>query len=157
MEGINGYYLENQDGDLYLPFEYVLDDVEINILIQTIKSSRNASLGAKKGIIDKLKYLASDKLKYVLNKNTHIVKDVKYNHLKDLFAEDMMEVIAEQRPIMIQLKEPKGKKELAYIEFHTYAVLPYTDSYVLVGRVKDGKIARFITFGAIKHYRVIEK
>lgn len=152
----NGYYMENQNGDVYLPFDYVLDDVEINILIQTIKTSRNASLGAKKGIIDKLKYLASDNLKYVLNKNAHIVKDVKYNNLKDLFAEDMIEVMAEQRPIMIQFKEPKGMKKLKYIEFHTYAILPYTNSYVLVGRVKDGKIARFIAFGEIKDYRVIE-
>lgn len=152
----NGYYLENQNGDVYLPFDYVLYDVEINILIQTIKASRNASLGAKKGIIDKLKYLASDNLKYVLNKNAHIVKDVKYNNLKDLFAEDMIQVITEQRPIMLQLKEPKGTKELKYIEFHTYAVLPYKDSYLLVGRVKDGKIARFVSFESIKNYKVIE-
>ena len=152
----NGYYLENQNGDVYLPFDYVLNDVEINILIQTIKASRNASLGAKKGIIDKLKYLASDNLKYVLNKNAHIVKDVKYNNLKDLFAEDMIQVITEQRPIMLQLKEPKGTKELKYIEFHTYAVLAYKDSYLLVGRVKDGKIARFVLFENIKNYRVIE-
>lgn len=152
----NGYYLENQDGDIYLPFEYVLDDTELNMLIQNIKRSKNASIGAKKAIINKLKHLASDNLKELLNRNGHIVKDVKHNHLKDLFAEDMIEVIAEQRPIMLQLKEPTGKKELAYIEFHTYAVLPYTDSYVLVGRFKDGKIARFISFGSIKDYRVIE-
>lgn len=151
-----GYYMENQNGDMYVPFDFILDDTEINILIQILKNSRIATVGAKRNIIEKLKYYGSENLNYILEKNKHIVRDDKHNHLKDLFAEDMIEVMAEQRPIMIQLKEPKGIKELKYIEFHTYAVLPYTDSYVLVGRVKDGKIARFIAFGTIKNYRVIE-
>lgn len=147
----NGYYLENQNGDMYVPFEYLLDDTEINMLIQTIKHSRIPSVGSKKSIINKLKYFASDSLKQLLSKQKHITKEEKHNHLKDLFSEDMIDVVTEQRPIMLQLK-----KEHKYLEFHTYAVLSHLDTYILVGRYKDAKIARFISLGTIEDYRVIE-
>lgn len=152
----DGYYLTSDNEDILVPGEFRLDDIEINILIQMLRKSRLASDGAKKNIIEKLSYSAGSELKEFLNKHSYFSKDINFNIQKNLFAEDMIEIINQRRPIMLQRKLSNGKVNSTFRRFNIYAFIPFQDTYCIVGAPNCGNVANFLTLNQINKYYVLE-
>ena len=146
-----GYYIKYKNGDVFLSKKDLLDDIEINVLIQSIRRSRIASATAKKSIVEKLKNLLLDEeTKSFIEKHGSVEKDRKHNINLDLFAEDMVDVITNCRPIML-----KFKNQEEYKEFNTYALIPSSDNYLLVGCYNNSKLSQLIPISNITDYYVI--
>lgn len=146
-----GYYIKYKNGDAFLSKKELLDDIEINVLIQSIRRSRIASATAKKSIVEKLKnLLLGEETKSFLEKYGSVEKDREHNINLDLFAEDMVDVITNCRPIML-----KFKNQEEYKEFYTYALIPCSDAYLLVGCYKGSEVAFVTTLSMITDYYAI--
>lgn len=140
-----GYYFESE--------QQVLDDIEINMIAQLLRNSTIIPFNSKKTIVDKLKYMASDNLCNFFDKYLLIPKEEKQNGLYNLFAEDMIRILTEQRPIIIELKESNQQET---IEFNTYYVFSNDRDYELVGAQKNSDKAMIINFCQIQSYKVLE-
>lgn len=148
----NGYYLENIFGDIMLSGDCKLDDIEINILAQMIKTSRSINVGAKNSIIKKLAAQGSEQVEAFLNKYKFMPKIDEDTTQNLLLAEDMIQIIQQQRPILLQDKRYSNKSPR---KFYTYAIIPNRDGYVLVGTF-GGPFATFIPSKSIIKYEVLE-
>ena len=149
-DAYHGYYFE--DNDKYIPNELALDDIEINMIGQAIHNATIIPFSAKKSIVNKLKIMGSEDLKTFFDNNLSIPKEEKQNGLYNLFAEDMIKVMNEHRPIILKLKNQDRT-----FEFNTYNVLSNDKTYKLVGAEKDSDRAKIINFNQIEFYEIREK
>lgn len=142
-----------KDSDMYIPNELALNDIEINMIAQSIHNARIIPYKEKESIFNKLKYMASEGLCNFFDKNLLITKEEKPNPLYTLFAEDMITVLTEQRPMIIEIENPD---ECETIEFNTYYVFSNSRYYELVGAQKNSDKAMSIFFRYIKSYKILK-
>ncbi len=137
----------------FIPNDAALSDIEINMIAQAIHNATIIPFSTKNSIMNKLKYMASDDLCNFFDKHLFISKEEKQKELYTQFAEDMIKILTEQRPMIIEI-EKSNKQET--IEFNTYHVFSNGRNYKLVGAEKDSDKATIIYFYQIKSYKILE-
>lgn len=137
----------------FIPNDAALNDIEINMIAQAIHNATIIPFNEKNSIISKLKCMASDDLCNFFDKHLFISKEEEQSELYIKFAEDMIKILTEQRPMLIEIEKSKKQET---IEFNTYHVVSNGRNYKLVGAEKDSDNARIIYFYQIKTYKILE-